>query len=341
MQSIERRSFLRAVSAGSLIGSGMLVGAPAFSQATKLTLKYANNLPLSHPMNVRAKEASDAIKRDTQGAVDLQIFPSGAMGGDTDMLSQVRAGAIDFMTLGGDVLSTLVPVASIASVGFAFSDYDKVWAAMDGDLGAHIRAGISKAGLVAMEKSWDNGFRHITTSTRPINAPSDLKGLKIRVPVSPLWTSLFKSLEAAPASINFSEVYSALQTKVVEGQENPLALIDAIRLYEVQKYCSLTGHIWSNYWFLANARGWNKLPKDIQGVIAKHVNAAGINERADLAALNTKLQNQLSQKGLTFNKLDTTPFRAALQKAGFYAEWNKKYGKESWAVLEKYSGTLA
>src|SRR4030095_3336179 len=126
MQSIERRSFLRAVSAGSLIGSGMLVGAPAFSQATKLTLKYANTLPLSHPMNIRAKEASDAIKRDTQGAVDLQIFPSGAMGSDTDMLSQVRAGAIDFMTLGGDVLSTLVPVASIASVGFAFSDYDKV-----------------------------------------------------------------------------------------------------------------------------------------------------------------------------------------------------------------------
>jgi TRAP-type C4-dicarboxylate transport system substrate-binding protein len=81
--------------------------------------------------------------------------------------------------------------------------------------------------------------------------------------------------------------------------------------------------------------------KDIQGVIAKHVNAAGINERADLAALNTELQNQLSQKGLTFNKVDTTPFRAALQKAGFYAEWNKKYGKESWAVLEKYTGTLA
>ncbi|MDM0116416.1 TRAP transporter substrate-binding protein [Variovorax sp. J22R133] len=338
---LPRRSFLHALGTLPLVGSGLLTAGPVFAQDAKFTLKYANNLPLSHPMNIRAKEASQAIKRDTQGAVDLQIFPSGQMGSDTDMLSQVRAGAIDFMTLGGDVLSTLVPVASICSVGFAFKDYDQVWAAMDGDLGAHIREAISKAGLIAMEKSWDNGFRHLTTSNKPVNTPADLKGMKIRVPVSPLWTSLFKSLDAAPAGINFSEVYSALQTKVVEGQENPLALIDAVRLYEVQKYCSLTGHIWSNYWFLANARGWNKLPKDIQNVLAKHLNAAGVNERADLVALNTRLQAQLTDKGLTFNKVDTAPFRAALQKAGFYAEWNKKYGKDAWTILEKYAGALA
>ena len=339
--TFQRRFFLRTLSAFPLASSGALMAVPAFAQQAKLTLKYANNLPLSHPMNIRAKEASEAIKRETQGAVDLQIFPSGQMGSDTDMLSQVRAGAIDFMTLGGDVLSTLVPVASIPSVGFAFKDYDQVWAAMDGELGAHIREAISKAGLIAMEKSWDNGFRHITTSGKPVNTPADLKGLKIRVPVSPLWTSLFKSLDAAPASINFSEVYSALQTKVVDGQENPLALIEAVRLYEVQKYCSLTGHIWSNYWFLANAKGWNKLPKDIQTVMAKHLNAAGINERADLAASSLRLQTELTEKGLTFNKVDTAPFRAALQKSGFYSEWNKKYGKESWAILEKYTGTLA
>lgn len=338
--TLQRRSFLRVIGALPVAGAGLAAAAPAFAQGAKYTLKYANNLPLSHPMNIRAKEAALAIKQDTQGAVDLQIFPSGQMGSDTDMLSQVRAGAIDFMTLGSDVLSTLVPVASICSVGFVFKDYSQVWAAMDGDLGAHIREGIGKAGLVAMEKSWDNGFRQITTSARPVNSPADLKGMKLRVPVSPLWTSLFKSLDASPTSINFSEVYSALQTKVVEGQENPLALIDAIRLYEVQKYCSLTGHIWSNYWFLANARGWNRLPKDIQVLMAKHLNAAGMNERADVAALNGRLQSELTGKGLVFNKVDAEPFRAALQKAGFYAEWNKKYGKEAWAVLEKYTGTL-
>lgn len=339
--SINRRSFIHALGAAPLVSAGLITATLASAQPAKFTLKYANNLPLSHPMNIRAKEASDAIKQETQGAVDLQIFPSGQMGSDTDMLSQVRAGAIDFMTLGGDVLSTLVPVASICSVGFVFKDYAQVWAAMDGDLGAHIREAIGKAGLVAMEKSWDNGFRQITTSGKPVNSPADLKGMKIRVPVSPLWTSLFKALDAAPTGINFSEVYSALQTKVVEGQENPLALIDAVRLYEVQKYCSLTGHIWSNFWFLANGRGWNKLPKDIQTVMAKHLNAAGVNERGDLAALNTKLEAQLSAKGLVFNKVDTAPFRVALQKAGFYAEWKKKYGKDDWALLEKYAGTLA
>ena len=339
--SINRRSFVHALGATTLISGGLITATSTFAQPAKFTLKYANNLPLSHPMNMRAKQASDAIKQETQGAVDLQIFPSGQMGSDTDMLSQVRSGAIDFMTLGGVVLSTLVPVAAINGIGFAFKNYDQVWAAMDGDLGAHIREAIGKAGLVPMEKIWDNGFRHITTSSKPVNTPADLKGMKIRVPVSPLWTSLFKALDASPTSINFNEVYSALQTKVVEGQENPLALIDAIRLYEVQKYCSLTGHIWDGFWFLANGRSWNKLPKDLQVVIAKHVNAAGVNERADVAALSSTLETQLTAKGQMFNKVDTAPFRVALQKADFYADWKKKYGKDAWALLEKYTGTLA
>ncbi len=96
---------------------------------------------------------------------------------------------------------------------------------MDGELGAHVRGAIARANLIAFEKMYDNGYRQMTSSTHPINSADDLKGFKIRVPVSPLWTSMFKAFGAAPASINFSEVYSALQTKVVEGQENPLAII--------------------------------------------------------------------------------------------------------------------
>ena len=99
------------------------------------------------------------------------------------------------------ILATLVPAASINGLGFIFPDYDAVWKAMDGELGAYIRSQIAKAGLVPFEKIWDNGFRQITTSTKPINTPDDLKGFKIRVPVSPLWTSLFKALEAAPAKV--------------------------------------------------------------------------------------------------------------------------------------------
>ncbi len=137
-----------------------------------------------------------------------------------------------------------------------------------------------------MDKIWDNGFRQTTSSTKPINGPDDFKGFKIRVPVSPLWTSMFKAFDAAPASINFSEVYSALQTKIVEGQENPLAIISTAKLYEVQKFCSLTNHMWDGFWFLANRRAWEKLPEDVRTIVAKNINAAGVKERDDVAKLN-------------------------------------------------------
>jgi TRAP-type transport system periplasmic protein len=336
--TLSRRTFLQSMGVASAT-----IAAPrlAFAQQAEFTLKYGNNTLASHPTNIRAKEAAEAIKRDTKGRVDFQVFPNGQMGSDSDMLSQVRSGALDFTTQGGTVLSTLVPVAAINGIGFAFKDYKQVWAAMDGDLGKHVRAALAKVGLVAMEKCWDNGFRHITSSDKPIATPADLKGFKIRVPISPLWVSMFKALGAAPTGINFSEVYSALQTKVVNGQENPLALISNSRMYEVQKYCSLTGHIWDGLWFIASGRTWNKLPKDLQEIVARHLNAASLAQREDLAKLNVQLETELTGKGLAFNRPDTTPFRDALQKAGFYADWRKKYGDEAWSLLEKYTSSLA
>src|ERR1700710_38110 len=202
--SFSRRTLLKASAASAVIGS---VGAPfvARAQQAEFSYKFANNLPDSHPLNVRAKEMSAAIKTETNGRFDLQIFPNNQLGSDTDMLSQIRSGGLEFFTLSGLILATLVPTASISGVGFAFPDYDTVWKAMDGDLGAFIRAEIQAKGLVVMDKIWDNGFRQVTTSTKPIVTPADFRDLKIRVPVSPLWTSMFKALGSAPASINFNE----------------------------------------------------------------------------------------------------------------------------------------
>ena len=335
-----RRTLLKA-SAATAVLSGM--GAPLVARANtaQFSYKYANNLPDSHPMNVRAKEMAAAIKAETNGRFDLQIFPNNQLGSDTDMLSQVRSGGIEFFTLSGLILSTLVPAASINGIGFAFPNYDTVWKAMDGDLGGYVRGQIKKAGLEVMDKIWDNGFRQTTSSTKPINGPDDFKGFKIRVPVSPLWTSMFKAFGAAPASINFSEVYSALQTKVVEGQENPLAIISTAKLYEVQKYCSLTNHMWDGFWFLANRRAWQAVPADLQAIVAKHINAAALNERADVAKLNAGLQKDLAAKGLIFNQPATAPFRDKLKSAGFYTEWKGKYGEQAWALLEKATGKLS
>ncbi|MGH7211936.1 MAG: TRAP transporter substrate-binding protein, partial [Acetobacteraceae bacterium] len=184
--------------------------------AAEFEYKYANNLPVTHPLNIRANEAVARIKDASKGRLVIQVFPNNQLGSDTDMLSQLRVGAIEFFTLSGLILSTLVPVASINGLGFAFKDYDQVWKAMDGSLGAFVRAAIDTHGLTALDKVWDNGFREMTTSTKPIVTPADLHGLKIRVPVSPLWTSMYKAFGASPTSINFSEVYSALQTRVVD-----------------------------------------------------------------------------------------------------------------------------
>ena len=338
-----RTSRRRLLASGASVVLAGALAAPrvARAQQAQWSYKYANNLPDTHPMNVRAREMAAAIKKETNGRFDLQIFPSSQLGSDTDTLNQIRSGGVEFFTLSGLILSTLVPAASINGLGFAFPSYDTVWKAMDGDLGAYVRGQIAKSGLIAMEKIWDNGFRQTTTSTKPIAAPDDFKGMKLRVPPSPLWTSMFKALDAAPASINFNEVYSALQTKIVDGQENPLAIISTAKLYEVQKYCSLTNHMWDGFWFLANQRAWEALPEDVRGIVAKNINSAGLKERDDVAELNATLQQSLAAKGLQFNQPDAAPFRDKLRAAGFYTEWKGKYGEEAWAILEKSVGKLA
>jgi tripartite ATP-independent transporter DctP family solute receptor len=335
-----RRTVLKASAATVVLGS---VGAPFVARAQKaeFSYKYANNLPESHPLNVRAKEMAAAIKAETDGRFDLQIFPGNQLGSDTDSLSQIRSGGVEFFTLSGLILAALIPVASINGIGFAFPDYATVWKAMDGELGAYIRGEITKSNLVVMDKIWDNGFRQTTSSIKPISGPGDFKGFKIRVPVSPLWTSMFKAFDASPTSINFNEVYSALQTKLVEGQENPLALISTAKLYEVQKYCSLTNHMWDGFWFLANRRAWEALPADIRTIVARNINAAAVNEREDIEKLNTTVKADLTSKGLIFNQPELAPFRDKLHSAGFYSEWKGKYGDEAWSLLEKSVGKLA
>ena len=333
--TITRRNLLAGASALALPASSV------FAQKALFTVKYGNNLPVSHPMNTRAAEMAAKINAESKGRIDFQVYPSNQLGNDTDMLSQVRSGALDYFTLSPLILGTLVPAAQISGVGFAFKDYGQVWAAMDGDLGVHVRKQIAGTGtLFAFDKIWDNGYRQITTGTRPVTTPDDLKGMKIRIPPSPFWVSMFKAFESSPATINFAEVYSALQTKVVDAQENPLAIISTAKLNEVQKYCSLTNHMWDGFWFLGNKKSFDRMPADLQEIVTRNVNASGLKERDDVKALNDGLQADLKSKGMLINNTDAELFRAKLRSAGFYAEWHKKFGPESWAILEKYTGKL-
>ncbi len=332
--SIDRRTLL--ASAGALALPGI-----ARAQTAEFTLKYANNLPLTHPMNVRANEMAAKINAESKGRIDFKVFPNGQLGTDTDMLNQVRSGAIEFFTLSPLILGNLIPSAQISGVGFAFKDYGQVWAAMDGDLGAHVRKEINdKSQMFAFEHIWDNGYRQMTSSARAITKPDDLKGMKMRVPPSPFWVSMFKAFEASPATINFAEVYTALQTKVVDGQENPLAIIATAKLNEVQKFCSITNHMWDGFWFLGNKKAWERLPKDLQDIVRRNVNAAGLAQREDVRKLNDNLVGELKNRGMVINTTDAELFRAKLRAAGFYEEWHKKFGDQAWALLEKYTGKL-
>ena len=329
-----------------LIASAGAIALPALTvrnaqAAAEFSFKYGNNLPLSHPMNTRAAEMAAAINAESKGRIDFQVFPNNQLSNDTDMLSQVRSGALDFFTLSPLILGTLVPAAQISGVGFAFKDYGQVWPAMDGDLGAHVRKQIAaSSSLFAFDKIWDNGYRQITTGTKPIATPDDLKGLKIRIPPSPFWVSMFKAFESSPQTINFAEVYSALQTKVADAQENPLAIIATAKLNEVQKFCSVTNHMWDGFWFLGNKKSFDRLPQDLKDIVTRNVNAAGLKQRDDVKKLNDSLQADLKAKGMVFNNTEAELFRNKLRAAGFYTEWHKKFGEEAWSLLEKYTGKL-
>jgi tripartite ATP-independent transporter DctP family solute receptor len=338
MTVANRRIFIQRALTASILAAPFV--RPARAQTAEYVLKFGNNNPPTHPMIVAMTQAAERIKSDSDGKVELQLFPSSALGSDTDMLSQVRSGALELFAVSALVLSTLTPVSAINGIGFAFQSYDQIWGAMDGDLGAHVREGIGNANLYAFEHMWDNGFRQITASSHPITSVADLSGFKIRVPPSPLWVSLFTAFGASPASINLAETYSALQTRVVEGHENPLALILILRMFEVQKYVSITNHMWDGYWLVANKRAWGNVPDAMKTIVAKHIKDATMQERTAIRALNDSVKDDLVAKGLIFNTPESTPFREKLKAAGFYESWKSKFGDRTWALLEAHTGKL-
>jgi tripartite ATP-independent transporter DctP family solute receptor len=335
--ALNRRRF-GAISIGS---AAALWAAPSIAQSKKVSLKVGGQFADSHPSSKAMEEACADIRRQSEGRIDIQFFPSAQLGSDAAMLTQVRSGALDMMTASGISMQVVSPIAGISGMAFAFSDYTHVWQAMDGELGVSIRDGLDKVGLYAFPKILDSGYRNITTSNRPINSVEDLKGMKMRVPPSPVWVSLFTALGSSPTSITINELYSALQTKIVDGQENPLTIIESGKYFEVQKYCSITEHMWDGLWIIANGKRIKSLPADDLALITKSFETATMKQRAETERLNIDLEGGLKAKGLVFNRPDKTQFRDALTKAGFYSEWKQKYGGDAWLILEKYSGKLA
>lgn len=338
IKGITRRQVLKAGAVAAALPMFSIMTRPA--NAAEFTYKFATGQDPTHPVNKRAQEAIERIRNATNGRLEIKLFPANQLGSDTDLMSQIRNGGVEFFNQASVVLSTLVPAAGIVNTGFAFHDYKEVWSAMDGPLGAYVRAQIEKVGLLTMSKPWDNGFRQITTSTKPVKTAGDLKGLKLRVPAAPMLTSLFTALGASPTPINFNEVYSSLQTKLVEGQENPLAIISTARLYEVQKFCAMSNHVWDAYWILGNRRAIERLPKDIQEIVRRELDKAATDERADIASLSISARNDLAAKGVQIIEPDKNSFKDTLAKGTFYKDLRSKFGEDAWKLLQNSVGSL-
>ena len=326
------------------LGASAIGGLPLLARqgrAAEFSLKWGSVLPSSHPVSKRCAEAVDRIRTESGGRLEIGFFPDAQLGGDADELAQARSGALDFNTVAGVSVSTLRPASSLINVPFAFKDRDQALRAVDGGLGKFISQAISSGtGLYAFERVWENGLRHVTNSVKPVVLPSDLKGLKIRVPASSLNVALFKALGAAPTSMNVTDLYSALQTKVVDAQENPLIQIASYRLFEVQKFCSLTSHLWDGFLHVANAESWRRLPSDLQELVVTSLDDAAMKQRADSLELSNALMKDLAEKGLAFNSLDLGLFRDALRSAGFYVDQRKRFGEGAWKILEEHAGPL-
>lgn len=333
-----RMSRRLAMAGAGAVSAASILHWPA--NAAEFSYKYGASAPMEHPALLRTKQAADKIKQESNGRMEITLYPNSLLGGDTAMIAQVVGGALEMFNLPIDLLAPRNPVCGIAGVGFAFPDYDHVWAAMDGELGDLLREVAEGLGFHCLEKGYDHGFRQVTTRTKPITSPADLRGFKIRLPVAPYLISLFRHLGAAPTAINFNEVYSALQTGLMDGQENPLVLIDTAKLYEVQKYCSLTNHVWSGFHVSFNVGAWKKLPADLQEIVHRNFTAAALAQRQDFLTMTQTEQQNLTAKGLTFNTPDTKPFRDMLAKNGFYPDMKKIAGDKGWALLEKYVGPL-
>jgi tripartite ATP-independent transporter DctP family solute receptor len=334
---VSRREFTTATAAAfATIG---IMRAPA--KAAQFDYKYAHNLPETTPLHQRMVQCWETVKKETNGRLEVATLPNGQLGGDTAVLTQLRTGAIQFFTLDGGILQSVVPLAAIQSIGFAFKDDNEGFRAFDGPLGNYVRKAINDANMYVHPKILGNGMRQITSSKGPVRSVADLAGFKIRTPAGALWVDLFKSLGASPIPINFSEMYTALQTRIADGQENPFAIISAAHLYEVQRYLSVTNHMWSAFHLLGNTGAWNALPPDIQAIVDRNLTKYILLQRQDNENLNASLSDDLVKKGMMRNRADAGSFRSKLVASGFYDKWQRTFGGQAWSLLEAVTGKLA
>jgi tripartite ATP-independent transporter DctP family solute receptor len=283
----------------------------------------------------------EAVAAETNGRVETTVYPENNKlpGGDPDALKMLIAGEIQFFTLMGGIIGTVVPVAEAQQLPFAFKSAAEAHKAIDGPLGRYIGEEMAAKGLHLFPVAgFDNGMRQVASIPRPITTPSDFVGMKIRVPPGKMMLDTFGAFGAQPVTTPANQIYDALKTGRVDAQENPLAILQGFKLYELVKYVSLTNHMWSGFNAMAHPATWKALPDDIKGVIERNATKYVRQQRQDQAALNASLRDDFVERGLVFNEVNQTAFRAKLP--GVYAIWKEKLGSKCWSLVEAEVGKL-
>ncbi len=306
-------------------------------QTPRFHYRLGLNQPIGSPTQKRLTEMAGAIGRETDGAFRIDVFPESQLGPDPQMLADMRSGALEFFVAGA-TLGGLAPTSALPLLPFAFANSNAVFAALDGALGDQIRSELAQNGIHAFRHCLQNGFHHLTTSTRPIRTAADLAGVKIRSPGGEIARDFFATFGAEAGYVPFNGMYDALKEHRFDGQSDPLGVVLSLKLYEVQTQLSLTRHWWSGFTLLANTGAWAALPAEIQRVVERNAEKFALLQRQDTEAVNAAGAEELARRGMTVNTADADSFRAVL--GPFYARWREQAGPVAWQLLETYAGEI-
>ena len=289
-------SMVAVVVACTFLFSGMLSAASPMKVRISLC-----NAP-SHPQSIGMQAFKKYVEEKTKGGVQVALYYNSQLGGERESVEQVKNGSLEMATASAGPLTTFNKKFMVLDIPFAFDSYEIAWGVLDGPMGQKLldsSENINLKGLAYLE----NGFRHVTNNVRPINGPDDLKGIKIRTMEAPMHMENFKLLGANPTPVPWTELYLTMQQKIVDGQENPLANIWEVKMFEVQKYTSLTGHIYDPMPLVANLAWFNKLPKDYQAVLQKGAVLAQNYSRDVNMAREDAIIAKLTEKGMKVNEV--------------------------------------
>jgi tripartite ATP-independent transporter DctP family solute receptor len=318
--NLSRRALLRNT---ALIGAASVFGAPAFvGAASPMRITFGHGAAPGNPRSVAAEKFAELVKEKSGGALEVTVAGSAQLGDDAAMLTSLRTGSLAISANSQGTTSALVPELAAFGLPFLFADSASGIKVLTGSVGDQLKPKFDAIGVVPIGW-WDNGIRHITNSRRPIQVPDDLKGLKIRTPSDPATIDIFQALGAATAQIAFAELYVALQQGVVDGQENPLTNIASSKLYEVNKFISLSAHKWECTPVLMSKMAWNRLDKKGQEVVmAAMAEASALQLGLVNAATDELLAQFKANPAVVINEVDRAAFRK--QTASVFDKWQDK-----------------